>query len=350
MRYELVVRIAVAIIFAFLAWQIGNYLIALGEAPVEPRLLLGLAAAGFGLGLLVAPWLTIKPLFALWKFLKRLPARRLLAAVLGLALGLAISLPLDYALSFLPPPWGRVSPLLASLVFGLLGVLVVVVREDDLAGIVFARLLREGPAPASDRLVLLDTSIVIDGRIKDVSQTGFIEGTLVVPRFILDELQHIADSPDPLRRKRGRRGLDILNWLQKESKVPLRVMDAEVSEFRDVDAKLVTLGKRLRAPILTNDYNLNRVAELQGVRVLNINELANAVKTVYLPGETLAVEVIQEGKEIGQGVGYLDDGTMVVVENGRRYLGSRIEVVVTRVLQTVAGRMIFAQPEERRER
>lgn len=348
MRLELVVRIGVGLFFAFVGWQIGNALVSLGQVPVEPRLLVGLAVAGMGLGLLFAPYLTIKPTFALWRFLKRQPARRLLAAVLGLALGLAISLPLDYALSFLPPPWGRISPLLGSLALGFLGVLVFVVREDDLAGIILPRIFREGGPGSGDRGVLLDTSIIIDGRIKDVSQTGFVERTMIVPRFILHELQHIADSPDALRRNRGRRGLDILNWLQKESKLPLRIMDAEVAEVRDVDAKLVALARRLRAPILTNDYNLNRVAELQGVRVLNINELANAVKTVFLPGESMKVEVIQEGKEAGQGVGYLDDGTMIVVENGKRFIGNRIDVVVTRVLQTVAGRMIFAQLEDRR--
>jgi len=170
----------------------------------------------------------------------------------------------------------------------------------------------------------------------------------VIPRFVLNELQHIADSPDVLRRNRGRRGLDMLNKLQKESRVPIRITDMDVSDIREVDGKLVRLSKDLDCPIITNDYNLNRVAELQGVKVLNINELANAVKAVVLPGETITVQIIQEGKELGQGVGYLDDGTMVVVEDGRRHLEQTVEVNVTRVLQTVAGRMIFAQLTNRK--
>ena len=201
----------------------------------------------------------------------------------------------------------------------------------------------KGGRKEKEEVVLLDTSVIIDGRIADISQTGFIHGTVMIPRFVLNELQHIADSPDVLRRNRGRRGLDMLNKLQKESRVPIRITDADVSEIREVDSKLVRLAKDLDCPIITNDYNLNRVAELQGVKVLNINELANAVKAVVLPGETITVEIIQEGKELGQGVGYLDDGTMVVIEDGRRYIGQTVEVNVTRVLQTVAGRMIFAQ-------
>nr|MDA8187384.1 hypothetical protein [Dehalococcoidales bacterium] len=193
---------------------------------------------------------------------------------------------------------------------------------------------------------LVDTSAIIDGRIADISQTGFITGTLVVPKFVLNELQHIADSADALRRNRGRRGLDILNRLQKDSVVPIHISEYEVNGVNDVDSKLVKLAKHLHCPIVTNDFNLNRVAAIQGVRVLNINELANAVKSVVLPGEEMIVRVIQEGKEHGQGVGYLEDGTMVVVEGGRRFINCDVEVVVTRVLQTVAGRMIFAHPRD----
>jgi len=165
-----------------------------------------------------------------------------------------------------------------------------------------------------------------------------------VPRFVLNELQYVADSSDALRRNRGRRGLEMLNRMQKESPVPVRIVDMDVEGVRQVDAKLVQLARELNCPIITNDYNLNRVAGLQGVVVLNINELSNAVKSVVLPGETLTIRVIQEGKEAGQGVGYLDDGTMVVIENGRRYIDNEIEVTVTKVLQTNAGRMIFAAP------
>jgi len=224
-----------------------------------------------------------------------------------------------------------------------LGIMTMVTREVDLFNAFRSRLSREGSDTEDDHLVLLDTSVIIDGRVADISQTGFIERTMVVPGFVLGELQHIADSSDTLRRNRGRRGLDILNRLQKNPLVDVQITDMDVEGVDDVDGKLVALAKELPAAVMTNDYNLNRVAELQGVRVLNINELANAVKTVVLPGEHLDVKIIQEGKELGQGVGYLDDGTMVVVEDGRKYIGKTLTVIITRVLQTVAGRMIFAQ-------
>jgi uncharacterized protein YacL len=220
-----------------------------------------------------------------------------------------------------------------------------VMRRKDLLNVIGPRLYREGPM-REDEYVLLDTSVIIDGRIADISQTGFVSGEMLVPRFVLNELQHIADSSDALRRNRGRRGLDMLRRLQDESVVPIRITDMDMEDYREVDDKLIMLAKQLRCPIITNDYNLNRVAELQGVMVLNVNELANAVKAVVLPGESLRVRIIQEGKELDQGVGYLDDGTMVVVENGRRYINNTIKVLVTKVLQTTAGRMIFAQPDE----
>jgi uncharacterized protein YacL len=197
-----------------------------------------------------------------------------------------------------------------------------------------------------NRTILLDTSVIIDGRVSDITKTGFLPGTLLIPRFVLNELQYIADSPDGLRRQRGRRGMEVLAELQKQPNILTRISDIDVDGMREVDDKLVVLARQLKCPILTNDYNLNRVAELQGVTILNINELANAVKSVVLPGEILRINVIQEGKERDQGVGYMDDGTMVVVENGRDYIGEYQEVAVTKVLQTAAGRMIFARVEE----
>jgi uncharacterized protein YacL len=223
-------------------------------------------------------------------------------------------------------------------------------RERDFFAILGGRLSREGLArTSSEKSVLLDTSVIIDGRIADISRTGFIDGTMMIPRFVLQELQHIADSPDSLRRNRGRRGLEMLNKLQKESIVPIRITDLDVEEVHEVDDKLVRLAKNLHCPIVTNDYNLNRVAELQGIRVLNINELANAVRAVVLPGEGMRVRVVQEGKELGQGVGYLDDGTMVVIDNGKKFIGSTIDVTVTRMLQTNQGRMIFAAPADEKK-
>lgn len=192
---------------------------------------------------------------------------------------------------------------------------------------------------------ILDTSVIIDGRIADICKTGFIEGTIVIPEFVLEELQHIADSSDLLKRNRGRRGLDILNKIQKELDVKVLIYEGDFEEISEVDSKLVKLAKVLQGKVVTNDFNLNKVCELQGVSVLNINDLANAVKPVVLPGEEIMVQIIKDGKEHGQGVAYLDDGTMIVVEGGREYIGMMMEVLVTSVLQTSAGRMIFAKPK-----
>ncbi len=197
---------------------------------------------------------------------------------------------------------------------------------------------------------VLDTSVIIDGRVADLCETGFFEGTFLVPHFILDELQHIADSSDSLKRARGRRGLDILNKIQKMADVDVRIIDEDFPHVKEVDAKLVVLAKQRNAKIVTNDLNLNKVAELQGVRVLNINELCHALRPVVLPGEAIKVFVLKEGKEAGQGVAYLDDGTMIVVDNARRYIGKNVDVIVTSVLQTTAGRMIFTRLKEETER
>jgi uncharacterized protein YacL len=194
-------------------------------------------------------------------------------------------------------------------------------------------------------LKILDTSVIIDGRVADICQTGFLEGTIVIPQFVLEELQHIADSSDVLKRNRGRRGLDILNRIQKELAIKVEIYEGDFEEIQEVDSKLVKLAKLTSGIVVTNDFNLNKVCELQNVGVLNINDLANAVKPVVLPGEELNVQVIKDGKEYNQGVAYLDDGTMIVVEDGRDYIGKRIDVLVTSVLQTSAGRMIFAKPK-----
>jgi uncharacterized protein YacL len=260
----------------------------------------------------------------------------------------------------LPAPFGQVLPFLGVVIFGYFGVTLFVIREADFLQIFNARKggkQNEGGNEMSEaatamganlvsRNILLDTSVIIDGRIADIARTGFLAGTLLIPRFVLNELQYIADSPDALRRQRGRRGMEVLAQLQKDTAVPVRISDIDVEGVREVDDKLVVLARQLRAPILTNDYNLNRVAELQGVAVLNVNELANAVKSVFLPGENITVNIIQEGREVGQGIAYLDDGTMVVVEDGRERINSKTPVTVTKVLQTAAGRMIFARIHE----
>ncbi|MGQ9494312.1 MAG: PIN/TRAM domain-containing protein [Anaerolineae bacterium] len=355
MNIELIARIIGALIVGFLGWQLGFSLSTQGQPPHLYSIvkLLGgsvvtflpyiLATIGALLGLLFTPYLTTRPFFWIRSKVRQVPISTLVAALIGLVIGLIISALLALPLSVLPTPLGEILPFVSALLFAYLGVMVMVTREKEIFSTLGLRLLREKQVPRKEEQVLLDTSVIIDGRIADISQTGFIHGTIVIPRFVLNELQHIADSPDALRRNRGRRGLDMLNKLQKESRVPIRIAELDVPDVHEVDEKLVKLAKDLDCPIITNDYNLNRVAELQGIKVLNINELANAVKTVVLPGETITVHIIQEGKELGQGVGYLDDGTMVVVEEGRRHLNETIEVSVTRVLQTVAGRMIFAQ-------
>jgi len=200
--------------------------------------------------------------------------------------------------------------------------------------------------PKSGNTKILDTSVIIDGRIADITETGFVEGALLIPQFVLSELQHIADSSDPVKRTRGKRGLEVLHHIQKQADVDVRIVDTDYPSVKDVDAKLIEMAKEISGKIVTNDSNLNKVAELQGIAVLNINELANALKPVVLPGEEMSTKILKEGKEIGQGVAYLDDGTMIVVDNGRKQMGKIVEVIVTSVLQTPAGRMIFARLKE----
>ncbi|RMG68180.1 MAG: TRAM domain-containing protein, partial [Nitrospirae bacterium] len=264
-------------------------------------------------------------------------------AFLGLLFGLIFARLLMVPLKpLLPKNFNTLSFALNAL-FGYGGMMIGFARGKNLTASGILRLIKGQTMETN--LKLLDTSVIIDGRIADICETGFIEGTLILPQFILQELQHIADSSDPLRRARGRRGLDVLHRMQKMSGLEVRIVEEDFPNIKEVDAKLVALAKMMDAKILTNDFNLNKVAALQGVTVLNINELANALKPVVLPGETMRVFVLKEGKEHNQGVAYMDDGTMVVVENGRRFIGRNIDVTVTSVLQTTAGRMIFSKPK-----
>ena len=327
---------------------LGVYLSRLADGPAE---LWGLAFAMVGalLGLVLTPYLTTRPVRAIRNRMAQVSAQTMVAGLAGLIAGLLIAALVSGPISALPAPFGRWLPFIGALFMGYLGATIFIMRENDINNLLRSRFQSNpdgnGPTSQEGRSILMDTSVIIDGRIADIARTGFVQGPMLVPAFVLIELQHIADSADPLRRRRGRRGLDILNRLQKDNTIPLRITDLDVEGVREVDDKLVILGKQLKSPILTNDYNLNRVAELQGVTVLNINELANAVKAVYLPGETMEVQVIQEGKEVGQGVAYLDDGTMVVIEDGKENINTTIPVTVTKVLQTAAGRMIFAKPD-----
>jgi uncharacterized protein YacL len=303
------------------------------------------------LGFAILPYLTIVPATWLIRQVEALSTAEFVTAVVGLLLGLLMGLLLGLPLSQLAAPFGTWLPLGVSVFLGLGMVGLTVAKRRDLLvaaeAVGFIRRPASSESSGSGRgepRIVVDTSAIIDGRIAEIVESGFIYGTLVIPRFVLDELQHIADSSDALRRNRGRRGLEILNRMQKEPATPVEIVEDDVPDITEVDAKLVALARARSRVILTNDFNLNRVAELQGVRVMNINSLANAVKPAVLPGEEIRVRVIQEGKEAGQGVGFLDDGTMIVVEGGARHIDRDLDVAVTRVLQTVAGRMIFAQP------
>jgi uncharacterized protein YacL len=347
MSIDFIFRLIGMLVFTVLGVNLGiNLSQATNQSPELNAVLLGLV--GSLIGLILTPYFTTRPARAIRRNLLRVSTKSLVAGLIGGIVGLAIAALLTFPLSLLPEPFGKILPFVAVILFCYLGISIFVMRQNDIAS-----MLRAFPTRSIDetvpetqtlsRTILLDTSVIIDGRIADIARTGFLVGTLMIPRFVLNELQYIADSSDGLRRQRGRRGMEVISQLQKDTTIPVRISDIDVDGVREVDDKLVVLARQLRAPILTNDYNLNRIAELQGVSVLNVNELANAVKLVFLPGETLNIPIIQEGKEARQGVGYLDDGTMIVVEDGRGYLDQEVTVTVTKVLQTAAGRMIFAR-------
>ena len=361
MSSDFIIRLIGMIIFSILGVYGGVYFGELANLNPTPNTLsvevyaISVGMVGALVGLIITPLITTRPIRALRSLLTRISAQKLLASLLGLVVGLIFAALLAFPLSMLPDPFGSFLPFVGVLLFGYLGIIIFTLRQNDLFNVISSISPRGGAGGkkedktglAEGQSILLDTSVIIDGRIADIARTGFLPGSLLIPRFVLTELQYIADSPDSLRRQRGRRGMEVLSTLQKEPSIPVRMSDIDVEGVREVDDKLVILARQMKCPILTNDYNLNRIAELQGVTVLNVNELANAVKSVLLPGEMLNLSVIQEGKEHGQGVGYMDDGTMVVVENGKDYLHKDIDVIVTKVLQTAAGRMIFAKPEDR---
>ncbi len=303
--------------------------------------------------------------------LGKMPIHDVITGAVGLSLGLILATLLGAAFSRIPIV-GNYLPVVFAIVFGYLGIRITMTKREEIAAMFdfiprfFKEILKARepkpepmplpvqpaplPEPKADdmgedkRYKLLDTSAIIDGRIADVIDSGFIEGTLLIPVFVLEELQRIADSADALKRVRGRRGLDILQKIRSEAKLPVEIDSRDFDDISEVDSKLVRLGQLVGGKIVTNDYNLNKVSELQGVPVLNVNELANAVKPVVVPGESMRVTVVKDGKEQGQGVAYLDDGTMIVIEGGHRHLNQAIDVEVTSALQTAAGRMIFAKP------
>lgn len=327
--------------------------------PMEIRwaVLILISIIGGLLGFAIAPWIIKQVIqFTRWveAGLHKVPTQDIVSGAIGVIIGLIIAALLGLSFSKVPIV-GPFFPLVFSVVLGYLGWSVAVKNKEDILAVfsAFPRLGKDKqglPPLNSDCNKILDTSVIIDGRIADICKSGFVDGTLIIPGFVLEELRHIADSSDLLKRNRGRRGLDILNKIRKELDVKVRIVEEDFPDIEEVDSKLVRLAQQIGGHIITNDFNLNKVAQLQGVKVLNINDLANAVKPVVLPGEEMVVQVIKEGKEMGQGVGYLDDGTMIVIENGKKLMGDTVKVVVTSVLQTSAGRMIFAKPkDERRE-
>jgi uncharacterized protein YacL len=294
-----------------------------------------LAGAGFLLGILVV---------VLERQARRVPVDRLFWGAAGGMLGVAFGLGLGTALGAVVPGAGPIGRGLFGLLLAYLGASVALAKRDELEAM--SAKLFPSTAGGREAYKILDTSVIIDGRIVDVCESGFLEGTLLVPQFVLRELQQIADSSDGLKRNRAKRGFDVLEKLQRGSKISVQLDGRDFPHAREVDRKLLELAKVTRGKVVTNDYALNRLAGLSGVSVLNVNELANALRPIVLPGEPIQVHVVKEGKEVAQGVAYLDDGTMVVVDQGKRFIGQRVDVTVTSVLQTAAGRMIFARPQD----
>jgi len=357
MMMRRVIQIAGVLIGALLGQQMSAWRTTGGAEWIDP--LIGASsgsgntfatAVGAFLGFMLATSIATPLARSIGRGIDRLsvfPMADLLSGSVGLTFGLALS---SFLYPFITdiPRIGEVLAAGVALTLGYAGIRLGIHKRGEIGEWMKTRKVTEASkeeAPRYEEHKILDTSVIIDGRIADICKTGFIEGTLVIPEFVLEELQHIADSSDLLKRNRGRRGLDILNKIQKELDVRVLIYEDATEEPGEVDSKLVKLAKAMKGKVVTNDFNLNKVCELQGVSVLNINDLANAVKPVVLPGEEIVVQVIKDGKEHGQGVAYLDDGTMIVVEGGRDFIGTTMEVLVTSVLQTSAGRMIFAKPK-----
>jgi uncharacterized protein YacL len=324
-------------LFLFIVCGISGYYAAMGVSPTRPMGLAGLVA-GF---LLAALTLLLEV------SLKKIPLKSLLGAFIGLVLGIILANLISNVFFAGLINDDRISFAIYGLLYGVCAYtgLRIGLRKGEEFHLPGWKPISK-TSPRDENMKILDTSVIIDGRVADITETGFIEGPLLIPQFILGELQHIADSSDPIKRTRGKRGLEVLHHIQKQVNVEVRIVDRDFPAVKEVDAKLIELAKEVHGKIITNDSNLNKVAELQGISVLNINELANAIKPVVLPGEDMNVKILKEGKEMGQGVAYLDDGTMIVVDSGRRYMGKTIDVIVTSVLQTPAGRMIFARLKE----
>ncbi len=344
---------------AYLIIKYFNITLIFGYEMTDFRKILVIALSGIIGGIIfyfLAPWIInrgTQSTYQVEKMLQKVPTNEIIIGAFGLIMGLIIANLISGPLRLIPISW--LSSIISAILYilmGYLGVSIATKKREDLQNI-FSALRKIGIKDKEKTTKLenkvqpkvLDTSVIIDGRIADIVKTGFVEGPLIIPTFVLEELRHIADSSDGLKRNRGRRGLDILNKIQNDMDIPVEIIEKDFDDVSEVDTKLLKVAQMLDGKVVTNDYNLNKVAEFQRVPVLNINELANAVKPVVLPGEEMTVQVIKDGKETGQGVAYLDDGTMIVVDSGRKFIGETITVIVTSVLQTAAGRMIFARPK-----
>ncbi|WP_061997160.1 PIN/TRAM domain-containing protein, partial [Clostridium sp. ATCC 25772] len=296
---------------------------------------------------IIAPWIMNKSrkiAKAMDREISKYPQTDIILGTIGLIVGFVIAYLVSQLILMLKiPVIGSLLSLFTYVFLGYLGSRIALKSKDDIFNLRLS-VNKDKNSKKEEKSIppkVLDTSVIIDGRIAEICQTGFIEGKLVIPTFVLDELRHIADSSDDLKRVRGRRGLDILNIIQKELNIEVEISNRDFDDIAEVDAKLLKLAETLGGKVVTNDYNLNKVAQVQGVEILNINELANAIKPVAIPGEHMIVQVVKEGKESNQGIAYLDDGTMIVVDGGKKHMGETISVLVTSVLQTPAGRMIF---------
>lgn len=345
-----IVRILGMLSLAYLGWSVGRSLSS--PQPDEMQLFATqlLMLAGAGLGLLLTPRLTIDPVEELLHRARNVPLPNLLLIGAGALIGLIFAVLCTIPLVQLPHPFNQYLPLACAALFAYLGGSIAANRKHDLAEL-FSSLRPPAPPPAAalaappptpERRLLLDTSAIIDGRIAAVARTGFLEGTLLVPGFVLAELQQLADSNDDLRRSKGRRGLELLNEMQRQSPLPVEVLNVDVADASKVDDKLIALARQYACPIISNDFNMGRVAGLQGVRVLSLNQLSEAVRPPVIQDQRLHVLIRNEGNARQQGVGYLEDGTPVIVEDARHLIGQTAEVVVTRLHQTQTGRLIFA--------
>jgi uncharacterized protein YacL len=342
MSIEFFFRIGGMVVFAILGARFGVSTAEDFNLPADANGLVFLLVGALT-GLILTPWLTIRPISQIRRVLLRVAVEVLATSLIGLVFGFVISLPLVFTFSLLPGLFGTYLPAAAVLVCGYFGVVIFSARAYDLLNF-FRSFLGLGQAsirPFSNTAVLLDTSVIIDGRILELSKTGFLQGRLLVPQFVLNELQNIANSSDPSRRQRGRHGLEVLSKLRQEGLNPLEVIEDNPENIQPVDLKLIEVAKNRDIPLMTNDFNLNGVAGLQGVKILNMNDLSLAIQPILLPGEKVVLQIVSEGREHEQGVGYLKDGTMVVVEGGKHYLDRSINVLITRFIRSSAGRMYF---------